>query len=59
MTSDEVFGRYTVTCSLDLDKDGDGRWKIEWYPVPCNVGSGNFSYYFDGQPGRSWYANTS
>ena len=26
--------------------DGDGRWKIEWYGVPCNVGDGKLQYSF-------------
>ncbi len=25
--------------SIDLGMNGDGRWQIEWYPVPCNTGS--------------------
>ena len=40
--------------SIDLDKAGDGRWKVEWYPVVCNVGSGTFKYYFGGQPNPYW-----
>lgn len=24
---------------LDQATSGDGRWKVEWYAVPCNVGS--------------------
>jgi len=43
-----------VLCSIDLDKQGDGRWKVEWYPVPCKVGSGTFKYYFGGQPNPYW-----
>ena len=43
-----------MPCSIDLDKEGDGRWKVEWYPVPCNVSSGTFKYYFGGQPNPYW-----
>eukprot|EP00891_Asterochloris_glomerata_P009335 jgi/Astpho2/9335/Aster-x1569 len=25
--------------SIDLGMNGDGRWQIEWYPVPCDTGS--------------------
>ena len=44
-----------MPCSIDLDKEGDGRWKVEWVPVPCNVGSGTFKYYFGGQPNPYWW----
>lgn len=26
--------------------DGDGRWRIEWYGVPCNVGGTKLQYSF-------------
>ena len=26
--------------------DGDGRWRIEWYGVPCNVGDTKLEYTF-------------
>ncbi len=29
---------------LDLNHNGDGRWKIEWYAVPCPVGDTNLRY---------------
>ena len=29
---------------LDLNHRGDGRWKIEWYAVPCPVGDTNIRY---------------
>ena len=29
---------------LDLDHRGDGRWKIEWYAVPCPVGDTKIRY---------------
>lgn len=34
----------------DLDQEiaGDGRWKIEWHPVQCAVGSTPFVYSFQG-----------
>ena len=32
----------------DMAAFGDGRWKIEWQPVQCNVGSGTFVYAFQG-----------
>lgn len=38
---------------LDLQKGGDGRWKIEWYPVQCPVGSSTFRFGFQG--GNPWY----
>ena len=28
------------------DIDGDGRWRIEWYGVPCNVGNTKLEYTF-------------
>ena len=28
------------------DIDGDGRWRIEWYGVPCNVGDTKLEYTF-------------
>ena len=31
-------------CAQNID--GDGRWKIEWYGVPCNVGDGKLQYSF-------------
>lgn len=41
--------------NIDLDLNGDGRWKVEWYPVPCNVGDGKFHYYFGGSPNPYWF----
>jgi hypothetical protein len=38
---------------LDLQKGGDGRWKIDWYPVQCPVGSSTFRFGFQG--GNPWY----
>ena len=32
-------------CALQ-NIDGDGRWKIEWYGVPCNVGDTKLDYHF-------------
>jgi hypothetical protein len=32
-------------CALQ-NIDGDGRWKIEWYGVPCNVGGTKLDYRF-------------
>ncbi|BDA51120.1 hypothetical protein COCOBI_17-3400 [Coccomyxa sp. Obi] len=29
---------------LDQNIDGDGRWRIEWYAVPCNVGDTKMRY---------------
>ncbi|KAK9902216.1 hypothetical protein WJX75_007899 [Coccomyxa subellipsoidea] len=29
---------------IDQNIDGDGRWKIEWYAVPCNVGDTKMRY---------------
>ena len=29
---------------LDQATSGDGRWNIEWYAVPCNVGSSTLVY---------------
>ena len=26
-----------LTGSIDLARNGDGRWSIEWYPVPCQA----------------------
>ena len=33
-----------LSCVQNID--GDGRWKIEWYGVPCNVGDGKLQYSF-------------
>lgn len=38
---------------LDQQLAGDGRWKIEWYPVQCPVGSSTFKYGYQG--GNPWY----
>lgn len=38
---------------LDQQKGGDGRWKIDWYPVQCPVGSSKFQYGYQG--GNPWY----
>lgn len=38
---------------LDLQWGGDGRWKIEWEPVQCPVGSSSFKFGFQG--GNPWY----
>ena len=46
--------RAALMRSIDLDKPGDGRWGIEWYPVICNVGTGRFQYHFGGQPNPYW-----
>lgn len=32
---------------------GDGRWRVEWYPVQCPVGSSTFRFGFQG--GNPWY----
>ena len=29
---------------VDLNLNGDGRWKIEWHAVPCNVGDSKLKY---------------
>lgn len=29
---------------IDQDLNGDGRWLVEWYTVPCNVGNSSFQY---------------
>lgn len=34
--------------SLDQGGNGDGRWKIHWHAVQCNVGNSNFLYSFQG-----------
>ena len=33
-----------IGCAQNID--GDGRWKIEWYGVPCNVGDSKLQYSF-------------
>lgn len=46
-----IVGDLCPECSAgDLDQAtaGDGRWKISWYPVQCNVGESNFIYSFQG-----------
>lgn len=37
---------------LDQQLNGDGRWKIEWFPVHCPVGNSNLRYGFQG--GNPW-----
>ena len=39
--------------SLDQELNGDGRWRIEWYPVQCAVGNTPFVYSFQGS--NSYY----
>lgn len=34
---------------IDLNLDGNGRWSVEWYAVPCNVGNGTLHYKIIGQ----------
>ena len=34
--------------SIDQGANGDGRWKIHWHAVQCNVGSSSFLYSFQG-----------
>ena len=29
---------------IDLNLNGDGRWKAEWFPAPCQVKNGTFKY---------------
>ena len=29
---------------IDLNLNGDGRWKVEWHAVPCNVGDSKLVY---------------
>lgn len=38
---------------LDQQMGGDGRWKVEWYPVQCPVGGSSFRFGFQG--GNPWY----
>jgi hypothetical protein len=38
---------------LDQQMGGDGRWRVEWYPVQCPVGGSNFRFGFQG--GNPWY----
>eukprot|EP00878_Enallax_costatus_P008465 GHUV01008849.1.p1 GENE.GHUV01008849.1~~GHUV01008849.1.p1 ORF type:complete len:458 (+),score=60.20 GHUV01008849.1:208-1581(+) len=38
---------------LDQQMGGDGRWKVEWYPMQCPVGSTTFKFGFQG--GNPWY----
>ena len=30
--------------SIDQNINGDGRWNVEWFAVPCNVGDGKIKY---------------
>lgn len=39
--------------SIDLQTNGDGRWKIEWEPVQCPVGSSTFKFGYQG--GNPYY----
>lgn len=29
---------------IDLNLNGDGRWKVEWHAVPCEVGDSKLHY---------------
>nr|QOL01074.1 putative extracellular protein CSOL_007b [Pseudococcomyxa simplex] len=29
---------------IDMNAKGDGRWKVEWYAVPCNVADSSLRY---------------
>ena len=29
---------------IDLNLNGDGRWKVEWHAVPCEVGDSKMHY---------------
>ena len=31
--------------SLDLATEGNGRWLMQWVPIPCNVGQSTFFYH--------------
>ncbi|KAL3139257.1 hypothetical protein ABBQ32_006023 [Trebouxia sp. C0010 RCD-2024] len=31
--------------SLDLAASGNGRWDMQWVPIPCNVGQSTFFYH--------------
>jgi hypothetical protein len=46
-----------VTGSLDLATSGDGRWKISWTPIQCDVGNTGFFYSFQGS--NSYYVKLS
>eukprot|EP00884_Botryococcus_braunii_P000762 jgi/Botrbrau1/10687/Bobra.139_2s0017.1 len=39
---------------IDLNLDGNGRWSVEWYAVPCNVGNGTLHYRIIGQ-NQYWF----
>ncbi|KAK9829053.1 hypothetical protein WJX72_003644 [[Myrmecia] bisecta] len=51
ISSDWAYGFVDNLCpeceegSIDLNHDANGRWKVEWFPIPCNVGAGTFHYY--------------
>eukprot|EP00397_Hematodinium_sp_SG-2012_P065586 GEMP01095763.1.p1 GENE.GEMP01095763.1~~GEMP01095763.1.p1 ORF type:complete len:171 (+),score=37.37 GEMP01095763.1:22-534(+) len=38
---------------LDFGAKKDGRWGIEWYAIPCPVGSSKVQYAFEGS--NKWY----
>eukprot|EP00397_Hematodinium_sp_SG-2012_P030216 GEMP01031984.1.p1 GENE.GEMP01031984.1~~GEMP01031984.1.p1 ORF type:complete len:347 (+),score=68.14 GEMP01031984.1:411-1451(+) len=38
---------------LDFGAKKDGRWGIEWYAIPCPVGTSNVQYAFEGS--NKWY----
>lgn len=29
---------------IDMNAKGDGRWKVEWYAVPCDVADSSLRY---------------
>lgn len=41
--------------SIDLAAKGDGRWRVEWVPIPCNVGESTFFYHAVSDLSNSYY----
>ena len=41
--------------SIDLGMNGDGRWKIQWYPVPCDTGSDPVQVELAGNAANPYY----
>ena len=41
--------------SLDLAASGNGRWQMQWVPIPCNVGESTFFYHAVSDTSNPYY----
>ena len=45
--------------SIDLAAQGNGRWNVQWVPIPCNVGKSTFFYHTVSDLGNPYYYSFS